>query len=596
MTVVMFLLMTQVASAATTAELQAQIAQLSSQLSGMQTQSGASYTFTRNLKVGSKGADVQKLQQFLMDAGYLKSASATTYFGAKTRAALAAWQRASGISPAAGYFGPATRAMVNASSATPGASTTPVTSYVFTRNLTVGSKGADVQKLQQFLINAGYLNVPTATTYFGAQTKAALMAWQRDNGIPTGTGGFEATTRERMNAAMTAANPVTPSVSYISRPVAAVVGSSVAIKFTSTGSRQANIYLCKTQTDCGTVIGANIAVVAGDNTFTWAVPADVVSGSYTIKVEDVANSNWVVYTDVPLTQPVVAAPTATSTSNATTTPPTQPLIGAISLELPTLAKVGSPLAIKFTSRNVKNVSIVLCADSEHCDINVTSKYASLDGQNAYVWTVPTSITTTRQYFLKIKDADVANAREFKSDLFTITALPVATTVAGPTIVIAQPAASSIGRSLALSYTTKGVSAVDIYFCISQTRCDVSIVKNVTTTDDIHTYAWTIPSATTPGQYYVKITKAGAETPSVMSKTSFAVGFAPGTVCRDIEGPSDILTTCDVSEEAISGRCYDMSLLLPFSVPALKTTIWPTGMGVICAPTGGPMLVKVHCCK
>lgn len=689
--VVMALLMTQIgsiASAATVAELQTQLAQLTSQLSGMQTQAVA-YAFTRNLTVGSKGADVQKLQQFLISAGYLKNATATTYFGTQTRAALAAWQKAKGISPAVGYFGPTTRARVNALSTS--TVTTPGVSYVFTRNLTVGSTGADVKKLQEFLMSTGYLNIPTATTYFGAQTKAALMAWQRANGMPTGTGGFEAVTRGKVNAALAMVASVTPSVSYISRPVAVVVGSSVAVKFTSTGYRQANIYLCKTQTDCNTVIGANVAVVAGENTFTWAVPADVVSGSYTIKVEDVANSNWVVYTDVPLTQPVV---TATTTA---TTPPTQPLIAAIALELPTLAHVGNPLAIKYTSRNVKNVSIVLCTDSEHCDISVTSKYATVDGQNSYIWTVPTSITATRQYFLKIKDADDINAREFKSDLFTITALPVVPVVpvatstinittpgaakvgdllaikftprkintvsislcsdtlhcditvtsrytvrdavansyywniptttapmqyfvkmrdadaassteyvsdlftigsavdSGPTIVLAQPAATNVGKSLALSYTTKGVSAVDIYFCASQTRCDVSIVRNASTTDDIHTYAWTIPAATVPGEYYVKITQASSTTPFAVSKTSFAVGAAPGTVCRDVEGPIDITTTCDNSEEAISGRCY-LSKLPSISVSAPDVTIWPGGMGAVCAPVAGTIWVKVRCCK
>ena len=36
----------------------------------------------------------------------------TTYFGATTRAALARLQKANHISPAAGYFGPKTRAFV----------------------------------------------------------------------------------------------------------------------------------------------------------------------------------------------------------------------------------------------------------------------------------------------------------------------------------------------------------------------------------------------------------------------------------------------------------------------------------------------------
>lgn len=66
-------------------------------------------TYTRNLTVGSTGADVTALQSTLYAAGYLKVAP-TGYFGSLTKAALAAWQASVGISPASGYFGPITRA------------------------------------------------------------------------------------------------------------------------------------------------------------------------------------------------------------------------------------------------------------------------------------------------------------------------------------------------------------------------------------------------------------------------------------------------------------------------------------------------------
>jgi len=75
----------------------------------------AGVTFNNNLTVGSKGADVTALQQFL------KISPTTGYFGPKTRDALAAFQKENGIAPAVGYFGPATRKAVNAivSSASP---------------------------------------------------------------------------------------------------------------------------------------------------------------------------------------------------------------------------------------------------------------------------------------------------------------------------------------------------------------------------------------------------------------------------------------------------------------------------------------------
>lgn len=71
------------------------------------------YTFTRDLTIGSTGADVQALQTWLMSRGYSIPAGPTTYFGTQTRAAVAAYQAANGISPAVGYFGPITRAHVN---------------------------------------------------------------------------------------------------------------------------------------------------------------------------------------------------------------------------------------------------------------------------------------------------------------------------------------------------------------------------------------------------------------------------------------------------------------------------------------------------
>ncbi|MES2223700.1 MAG: peptidoglycan-binding domain-containing protein [Patescibacteria group bacterium] len=69
---------------------------------------GAS-TFTRSLTVGSTGTDVTVLQTWLNKAGYLAVAP-TGYFGNLTKAAVAAFQAANGVTPAVGYFGPLTQA------------------------------------------------------------------------------------------------------------------------------------------------------------------------------------------------------------------------------------------------------------------------------------------------------------------------------------------------------------------------------------------------------------------------------------------------------------------------------------------------------
>lgn len=75
------------------------------------TTGGTSYSFTRDLTVGSRGDDVSALQQVLISGGYLTAVTAPTgYFGNATKTALAAWQTANGVTPAAGYFGAITRA------------------------------------------------------------------------------------------------------------------------------------------------------------------------------------------------------------------------------------------------------------------------------------------------------------------------------------------------------------------------------------------------------------------------------------------------------------------------------------------------------
>lgn len=76
--------------------------------------------FIRNLTAGSVGDDVKALQVFLNAHGFPVAATGigakgqeTSTFGARTKAALAKFQASKGITPAAGYFGPKTRAAVS---------------------------------------------------------------------------------------------------------------------------------------------------------------------------------------------------------------------------------------------------------------------------------------------------------------------------------------------------------------------------------------------------------------------------------------------------------------------------------------------------
>lgn len=78
-----------------------------------------SYAFNKDLDFGSVSPDVKALQIWLNAHGYKVAASGagspgreTTVFGIATKAAIAKVQKAAGIKPASGRFGPATRAQV----------------------------------------------------------------------------------------------------------------------------------------------------------------------------------------------------------------------------------------------------------------------------------------------------------------------------------------------------------------------------------------------------------------------------------------------------------------------------------------------------
>ena len=97
------------------------------------TTSGSTTTTTtcsfgsRDLTMGSTGSAVTSLQQALINGGYSIPAGATGYFGVQTRAAVIAWQKAKGVTPSVGYFGPKSRAMFNLSCSSSSTTTTTTT-------------------------------------------------------------------------------------------------------------------------------------------------------------------------------------------------------------------------------------------------------------------------------------------------------------------------------------------------------------------------------------------------------------------------------------------------------------------------------------
>ena len=98
---------------------QATIDNVKAALNGQATTGTVTAVFVRNLELGMTGADVKALQQWLnangyrvAESGYGSPGNETTKFGGATKAALIKFQKANGITPAVGYFGPKTRAAV----------------------------------------------------------------------------------------------------------------------------------------------------------------------------------------------------------------------------------------------------------------------------------------------------------------------------------------------------------------------------------------------------------------------------------------------------------------------------------------------------
>jgi hypothetical protein len=80
------------------------------------------------------------------------------------------------------------------------------TCATFSTNMSYGSRGVEVPRLQQFLIGVNLLSFDSATGFFGRLTESAVQSWQRSHGIvssgnaaTTGYGAVGARTRVSIN-------------------------------------------------------------------------------------------------------------------------------------------------------------------------------------------------------------------------------------------------------------------------------------------------------------------------------------------------------------------------------------------------------------
>ena len=169
-----------ISSASTLSDLQVQLQSLLSQIQAQSSVSAStsaawaapSYicpNIQRSLSIGSTGSDVTALQQFLNSKGYL-SVSATGYFGALTKAAVAHWQSDNSIAASsnAGYgmFGPLSRSFfVNWCNGNTG---------ITQASLSVNPSSGNAPLITTFSTNLSIADTATYTVDFNDGTSGSL--------------------------------------------------------------------------------------------------------------------------------------------------------------------------------------------------------------------------------------------------------------------------------------------------------------------------------------------------------------------------------------------------------------------------------------
>ena len=158
------------------------------------------------LKQGSIGIEVRRLQARLLEMGFY-SGGVDGLYGQTTVDAVRAFQRANGLS-ADGQAGQKTQERLYSSAAKASDSPVALGDPDENRVLSVGMTGNDVYALQERLIALRYLN-GVADGVFGAETRDALVAYQKNNGL-TADGTTNAATWRRLNGSSRASG-ATPS-------------------------------------------------------------------------------------------------------------------------------------------------------------------------------------------------------------------------------------------------------------------------------------------------------------------------------------------------------------------------------------------------
>ena len=160
----------------------------------------APYGNYTTLKQGDQGTAVTNLQKRLRELGYTRT-KADGLYGEKTTEAVMAFEAAYGR-PQTGIATAALQAVLFSDSALPYGAVTPTPELTQTpepvytySTITYGSSGEDVVRLQQRLIELGYLS-GSADGVFGDMTARAIRDFEQSNGAtPTGVATDRKSTR-----------------------------------------------------------------------------------------------------------------------------------------------------------------------------------------------------------------------------------------------------------------------------------------------------------------------------------------------------------------------------------------------------------------
>ena len=172
------------------------------------------------LEIGDSGEEVVWLQEQLQALGYLKLEEPSGYFGEVTAHALRKFQLKTGIiagsdEEGAGVFGPLTKSYMNdltdlriqtkgmiairreeedekilakinkedKKSVTNLENIKGLTANFLNSEMDLGDNNENVKKLQEFLQQLGYFKGTFTSTFFGDNTREAVLAFQLDRGI-----------------------------------------------------------------------------------------------------------------------------------------------------------------------------------------------------------------------------------------------------------------------------------------------------------------------------------------------------------------------------------------------------------------------------